>query len=87
MQDIDKQAFIAHIEGILKEQILEMGEDPDALEPQEYARQMRCEVHPDESMIYLWRDMPILRLVPEKQPSGSIYWRMFTADERGQIEQ
>ena len=83
MTEMDKQAFIAHIEALLKEQIKEMGEDPEKIQPHEYAAQMRCEVQDDGAMIYLWREMPILRMVPEKQEDGKIYWRMFTPDERG----
>ena len=83
MTEMDKQAFIAHVEVLLKEQIMEMGEDPEKIEAHEYAAQMRCEVQSDGTMVYLWREMPILRMVPEKQEGGKVYWRMFTLDERG----
>lgn len=83
MTEMDKQAFIAHVEALLKEQIMEMGEDPEKIEAHEYAAQMRCEVQSDGTMVYLWREMPILRMVPEKQEGGRVYWRMFTLDERG----
>ena len=83
MKNMDKKAFIARVEELLKEQIAALGEDPAAIPPQDYAAHMRCEVHNDGSMIYSWREMPVLRLVPEKTEKGTIYWRMFTPDERG----
>lgn len=82
MNEEDKERFIAHVEAILREQILELGEDPAQINPHEYAKQMRCEVHPDGSMIYIWRDMPILRIVPETTEHGTVYWRMYTQDDR-----
>ncbi|MBQ4132880.1 MAG: hypothetical protein IJD04_03995 [Desulfovibrionaceae bacterium] len=80
---MDKKAFMARVEELLKEQITELGEDPAAIAPQDYAAHMHCEVHSDGTMVYIWREMPILRLVPEKTPQGTVYWRMFTQDERG----
>ena len=39
---------------------------------------MQCEVYPDESMVYIWKDIPIL--APERTDTG-VMWRMFTRDE------
>ncbi len=83
MREADKQAFMARVEELLKEQISELGEDPGTLSPHDYATHMRCEVHNDGSMVYIWREMPILRLVPVKTDNGTLYWRMFTQDESG----
>ncbi len=82
MTELDKQAFIAHVEALIKEQIKALGEDPETIEAHEYSTQMRCDVHPDGTMVYLWRGMPILRMLPEKQEDGKVYWRMYTPDER-----
>ena len=82
MQEMDKKAFMAKIEQLLIEQIAELGENPAEIAPHDYAAHMRCEVHSDGSMVYIWREMPILRVVPEKTESGTIYWRMFTQDDR-----
>jgi len=41
---------------------------------------MQCEVYPDESMVYIWKDIPILRVAPERTDTG-VMWRMFTRDE------
>ena len=81
MDDMEKKAFMARIEELLKEQISELGENPAELQSHEYAEHMRCEVHNDGSMVYLWREMPILRVVPEKTQKGTTIWRMFTQDD------
>ena len=36
--------------------------------------------YPDESMVYIWKDIPILRVAPERTDTG-VMWRMFTRDE------
>ena len=41
---------------------------------------MQCEGYPDESMVYVWKDIPILRVAPEHTDTG-VMWRMFTRDE------
>jgi hypothetical protein len=69
------------VEELLREELLEMGEDPSRLEPHEIAENMRCEVRPDDSMIYSWKGTPILRVQPEHHQDGSVTWRMFTRDE------
>lgn len=81
MQEADKKALMARVEELLKEQIAELGENPAEIKPHEYAEHMRCEVHSDGSMVYCWREMPILRVVPEKTEDGRTYWRMFTQDD------
>ena len=70
----------ARVEELLREQLLELGEDPDTLAPHLIMQGMRCEVYPDKSMVYIWRDIPILRVVPEQTADG-VLWRMFTRDE------
>ncbi len=81
MQKVDKNDFMAKIEELLKEQISELGENPDEIEGHEFAGQMRCEVHNDGTMVYFWRGMPILRLVSEKSEEGTTYWHIFTQEE------
>ena len=68
------------VEELLREQLLELGEDPDTLAPHLIMQGMHCEVYPDKSMVYSWKDLPILRVVPEKTGNGTL-WRMFTRDD------
>ncbi len=82
MNKEDKRAFIARVETLLKEQLEELGENPSLIKPHEYARQMRCEVYPDKSMIYFWKGMPVLRLVPEYRSEGKVFWHFFTSEDR-----
>ncbi len=70
----------ARVEELLREQLLELGEDPDTLAPHLIMQSMQCEVYPDQSMVYIWRDIPILRVVPEKTADG-VLWRMFTRED------
>lgn len=81
MHNLDKKAMMARIEELLKEQISELGENPSEIQNHEYAKHMRCEVYNNGTMVYLWRDMPILRVVPEKTEEGTTCWRMYTQDE------
>ena len=67
-------------EVVLREQLLELGEDPASLAPHLIMQNMQCEVYPDESMVYIWKDIPILRVAPERTDTG-VMWRMFTRDE------
>ena len=67
----------------LREATDALGEDVGAITPADYARDMNCRVFPDESMVYAWKGMDILRLKPEKQPDGTVRWRMFTGLEAG----
>ena len=55
-------------------------EDPASLAPHLIMQNMQCEVYPDESMVYIWKDIPILRVAPERTDTG-VMWRMFTRDE------
>ena len=41
---------------------------------------IRDRVYPDESMVYIWKDIPFLRVAPERTDTG-VMWRMFTRDE------
>lgn len=50
----------ARVEELLREQLLELGEDPASLAPHLIMQNMQCEVYPDESMVYIWKDIPIL---------------------------
>ena len=75
--------LVARIEALLREELAELGEDVKNLKPEDYARHMHCRIFPDESMIYDWKGLDILRVVPEKQPDGEILWRMFTGEEAG----
>ena len=70
----------ARVEELLREQLLELGEDPQTLQPHLIMQNMQCEVYPDDSMVYIWKETPILRVVPERTTTG-VMWRMFTRDE------
>ena len=71
---------LTRVEELLREQLLELGEDPASLAPHLIMQNMQCEVYPDESMVYIWKDIPILRVAPERTDTG-VMWRMFTRDE------
>ncbi len=70
----------ARVEELLHEQLLELGERPDTLAPHQIKQNMRCEIYPDQSMVYIWKETPILRVLPEHTANGVI-WRMFTREE------
>lgn len=70
----------ARVEELLREELLELGEDPQTLQPHLIMQNMQCEVYPDDSMVYIWKETPILRVVPERTATG-VMWRMFTRDE------
>ncbi len=70
----------ARVEALLREQLEKLGEDPAELAPHEIAACMHCEVYPDRSMIYTWKDIPLLRVVPETN-GEDVVWRMFTREE------
>ncbi len=70
----------ARVEELLREQLLELGESPETIAPHLIKQNMQCEVYPDESMVYIWKEIPILRVVPERTETG-VLWRMFTRDE------
>lgn len=78
------KAVASRVEELLREQLEELGEDPESLQPHLIMQQMHCEVHPDQSMIYSWKDLPILRIVPEPTEHG-VNWRMFTRDAHGEM--
>ena len=67
----------ARVEELLREQLLDLGEDPETLAPHLIMQNMQCEVYPDESLVYIWKEIPILRVVPERTDTG-VLWRMFT---------
>ena len=60
----------ARVEELLREQLLELGEDPASLAPHLIM----------QNMVYIWKDIPILRVAPERTDTG-VMWRMFTRDE------
>lgn len=70
----------ARVEELLREQLIELGEDPADIAPHLIMQNMQCEVYPDDSMVYIWKDIPLLRVVPERTESG-VLWRMFTRDD------
>lgn len=70
------------VEELLRELLADMGIDVANLAPHEIAESMHCNVYPDESMLYSWNNMPLLRVVPEKDENGNVMrWRMFTGDD------
>ncbi len=75
------QNIATRIEDLLREELQELGINPEALPPHEITAHMRCEVHPDKSMVYMWKEQPILRIVPEDTGDGHTTWRMFTRDD------
>lgn len=76
------QKVAARVEELLREQLEEMGVDISKLEPHVISENMRCDVYPDESMVYSWKDTQLLRVVPEKDEEGLVVrWRMFTKDD------
>lgn len=76
------QKVAARVEELLREQLIELGENPTQLAPHEISENMQCDIFPDESMIYTWKGTAILRVEPEKDESGKvIHWRMFTRDD------
>ena len=76
------QKVAARVEELLREQLAEKGIDAAALEPHEISQHMTCDVYPDETMVYSWKQEPLLRIVPEKDDAGTILrWRMFTGDD------
>ena len=80
MSDNISKKVAARIEELLYEQLEELGEDPKNLSPHTISEYMHCEVYPDHSMVYSWKDFPILRVIPENTPTGT-RWRMFTREE------
>jgi hypothetical protein len=51
---------------------------------------MRCDIWPDQTLLYAWKETPILRVVPERYDDGTVQWRMFTTDgteQRGAEEE
>ncbi len=72
--------LIARVEELLREQLRELGEDVKAIKPHEYAEHMKCRVFSDQSMVYSWKGLDILRVVPDRRADGSLCWRMFTGD-------
>lgn len=73
-----QQELVARIEELLREQLLELGEDIASLAPHEYAAHMHCRVFPDQTMIYTWKGVDILKVVPEALAGGGTCWRMYT---------
>lgn len=69
------------VEELLQEQLERLGVDLSSLEPHEISEHMHCKIWPDQTMVYSWKEQPILRIVPEEQEDGSLSWRMFTQDE------
>ncbi len=76
------QPVAARVEELLREELRELGVTLTELQPHEIAAHMRCEVYPDESMVYMWKGEYLLRVVPEKNDAGEVLrWRMFTRND------
>lgn len=67
------------IEELLREELLELGENPAQIEAHHIAANMRCALGPDNSMTYSWKDTEILRVFPDSTETGLV-WRMFTRE-------
>ena len=68
------------VEELLREQLVELGEDPDRIKPHEFSEHMRCGVHPSGALSYVWKGTPVLDVDPELQEGGIVRWRFFTRD-------
>lgn len=68
------------IETLLREELIELGENPAALEPHEIAANMVCTLGSDSSMTYSWKGTDILYVFPDTDEDGTIVWRMFTRE-------
>ena len=80
------QQVAARVEELLREQLAERGVYISKLEPHEITQNMRCDVYPDETMIYSWKEEPVLRVVPERAEDGTIVnYRMFTGDDMPEV--
>lgn len=73
-------AVMRRVEELLREQMAELGDDPDLLSPHEISANMTCGVHAGGSLSYAWKGTPILDVDPELMPDGSIRWRFFTRE-------
>lgn len=71
---------LRRVEELLREQLVELGDDPSLLPPHEISRHMHCAVHESGALSYAWKGTPILDVTPEAQPDGKITWRLFTRD-------
>ena len=68
------------IEQLLFEQLEKLGEDVSSFNSHTISKYMHCKIYPDQSMVYSWKDFPILKVFSEKTPTG-IFWRIFTSEE------
>lgn len=81
MNKISKEVA-TRVEILLREQLEDMGINITTLPPHIISENMRCEIYPDESMVYSWKETQLLRLVPEKDDTGTLLrWRMYTKDD------
>ena len=68
------------VENLLREQLIELGEDPALLPPHEISAHMFCAVRSDGGLSYSWRGRPLLDVQPQPGEDGQILWRFFTRD-------
>lgn len=68
------------VEELLREQLRDLGEDPDLMEAHEISAGMHCAVHRDGALSYTWKGTPLLDVDPETLPGGGVRWRFFTRD-------
>ena len=78
-----QRELVARVEELLREELADLGEDVRALAPADYAQHMTCRVFPDQSMVYAWKGLDILRVKPEPMEDGAVRWRMFTGEDAG----
>jgi hypothetical protein len=77
MDEAGKKQLYQNIEALLREQLEEMGVDVEAMDPEEFRRELRCITWPDGTMEYTYKDMPLLNVVPVEE-DGGVSWKMFT---------
>ena len=73
----------ARVEELLREQLEELGENPSAIDAHEIAAHMLLVIFSEYTLIYIWKETPILRVSSEQHDDGSVTWRMFTRDDEG----
>ena len=67
---------LRRIEELLREELAGRGIDANLLPPHEISEHMRCGVHPDGALSYVWKGEPVLDVVPEKGADGKIRWKL-----------
>lgn len=73
---------LKRVEELLREELAERGIAVDRLPPHVISGTMRCGVHPDGALSYVWDNEPILDAVPEVAEDGAVTWRLLARQRR-----